>query len=77
MHPSSVLPYLGALGGAVVFLGALGGVIRGIFRQVGATEANTTALTELTAAFREATGKLADHETRISRLEGRKELRSQ
>jgi hypothetical protein len=57
------LAVLGALGGGVVFAGAAVTVVRGIFRHIAAVEANTAALTRLTAA-------LSDHETRISRLEG-------
>jgi hypothetical protein len=67
----SVLADLGALGGAVVFAGALITVARGIFRQINATEANTAALGKLSHQLDDLDGKLGDHETRISRLEGR------
>jgi hypothetical protein len=60
---TSILIDLSALGGAGVFVGAMVTVMRGIFRQVTATEENTAALTKLTST-------LQDHETRISRLEG-------
>jgi hypothetical protein len=68
---STSLAILGGLGGLVVFVGAVFTVIRGIFRQVGATEANTKALTELSGQIKGTDHRLGDHETRISRLEGR------
>lgn len=63
MHPDTILAVFGALGGLVVFLGAIAGLARGIFKLIGATEANTRAVSKLTT-------KLDDHETRLSRLEG-------
>lgn len=54
---------IGALGGIVVFVAGVWALLRGIFRQVNATEDNTRAVRDLTQ-------KLDDHETRISRLEG-------
>lgn len=60
---SLALEIFGALGGTVVFGGAVLTVVRGIFRLVSATEANTAALNRLTERY-------DNHETRISRLEG-------
>jgi hypothetical protein len=66
---NETLAILGAAGGAVVFVGAIVTVARGIFRQVASTDANTAALDRLN-------GTLENHETRISRLEGRSEIRA-
>lgn len=65
MSSTTVLAAFGALGGLAVFITAVVALARGIFRQVSATEDNTRAVNRLTS-------KLDDHETRISRLEGRK-----
>jgi hypothetical protein len=67
---NAVLAVLGALGGAAVFVTAVVAVIRAIFKQISATEANTVALQQMSGQMGNANGRLDNHETRISRLEG-------
>lgn len=67
---SNALAILAALGGIVVFLGAVVAVIRAIFKQIGATNANTAAVRELSLQMGSVNGRLDNHETRISHLEG-------
>jgi hypothetical protein len=71
MGADSVLTFLGALGGAAVFLGAVITVIRGIFRQVNATEANTVALDNLRKTVDGLDSRLNRQGERIAKLEGR------
>ena len=62
---------IGGLGGLVILLSAIIVIGRGIFKQISATEENTTAVRDLSAQV----GRLHDlyngHETRISVLEDR------
>jgi hypothetical protein len=68
---NSVAAGLGALGGVVVFISGLAAVIRGIFKMVGATEKNTTAVLELTRKIDSLDGMITNHEHRITVLEGK------
>jgi hypothetical protein len=61
---------LGGLGGLAVFLGGVWALLRGIFRQVNATEANTKALRDLTDKVENLDADIENHETRIARIEG-------
>ena len=65
------LEVLGSLGGVVALLTAVTLVARGIFRQVSATEDNTTATRENTKAVNDLKAMFANHETRITVLEDR------
>jgi hypothetical protein len=67
---NTVLAVLAALGGGVVFIGAVVAVIRAIFKQISATNANTAATQELSKQLGSVNGRLDNHETRISHLEG-------
>jgi hypothetical protein len=67
---NSVATVLGALGGGAVFVAALVATVRGIFKQVNATESNTKALTEVRDEMRSLNSVVGTHESRISRLEG-------
>lgn len=62
---------IGGFGGLVVLLSAIIVIGRGIFKQVNATEENTTAVNNLTTVVGEMKGMLSNHETRISVLEDR------
>lgn len=62
---------VGGFGGLVVLLSAIIVIGRGIFKQVNATEENTTAVNNLTTVVGEMKGMLSNHETRISVLEDR------
>jgi hypothetical protein len=67
----SVLIAIGGFGGLVILLSAIVVIGRGIFRQVSATEENTTSVKELTKGISEIKAMLSNHETRISVLEDR------
>lgn len=67
---SSAVTALSALGGIVAFLGGLYAVVRGISKQINATEANTTALGRVEEQLKASNGRVDDHEKRISWLEG-------
>ena len=67
----SVLIAIGGLGGLIVLLSAIVVIGRGIFRQVNATEENTTSVRDLTRGISEIKAMLSNHETRISVLEDR------
>ncbi len=60
----------GMLSGATVFAGGVWALLRGIFRQVGATEDNTRALNDLTGRVNGMVSQVENHAERISRLEG-------
>lgn len=62
---------IGGLGGLVVLLSAIIVIGRGIFRQVSATEENTSSVKDLTKGISEIKAMLSNHETRISVLEDR------
>jgi hypothetical protein len=62
---------LSALGGGVSFLGAIVIIARAIFKQVSATEENTTATKELSDKMSRVMSQLNGHETRIRILEDR------
>jgi hypothetical protein len=64
MSSNTILALFGALGGLATFIAGVFVVVRAIFRQVGATEANTVALGEVKDA-------LKDHETRLRTVERR------
>jgi hypothetical protein len=61
---------LGGIGGIVAFLAGVAAVLRGIFRQISATEDNTAAIHGLSERLDRQDGKLDDYGTRIARLEG-------
>ena len=61
----------GGLGGFVVVLTAIIVIGRGIFRQISATEENTTAVRELASAVSSLRELYNGHETRIAVLEDR------
>ena len=65
-----MLSVVAALGGLVVFIGAIWAVVRGIFRQVGATEDNTSAVNSLTDAVGRLQATVNNQGERIARLEG-------
>lgn len=67
----NLLIAIGGFGGLVVLLSAIVVIGRGIFKQVSATEENTTAVNNLTTVVGEMKGMLSNHETRISVLEDR------
>lgn len=69
---NNVLAIMGALGGLVVFVGGIWAMLRGIFKQVGATEANTEAVQALTKRMDHMADQVASHGTRLTRLEGRR-----
>lgn len=62
---------IGGLGGLVILLSTVVIIGRGIFKQVNATEENTTAVKDLTKGMTEIKGMLSNHETRIAVLEDR------
>lgn len=62
---------IGGFGGLVVLLSAIIVIGRGIFKQVSATEDNTTAVDNLTKGVGEIKAMLSNHETRIAILEDR------
>lgn len=68
---NTALSIVAALGGLVVFIGAIWAVVRGIFRQVGATEDNTDALERLSGNIVDLQKTVTDQGERIARLEGR------
>lgn len=61
----------GGIGGLVVLLSMIVVIGRGIFKQVNATEDNTSAVLDLTKGVGEIKAMLSNHETRISILEDR------
>lgn len=61
----------GGGGGLIVVLSAIIVIGRGIFRQVAATEENTSAVKDLTKGMGEIKAMLSNHETRIAVLEDR------
>lgn len=67
MNPLAIL---GALGGIAAFVGGVVAVLRGIFRQISATESNTDAVNRLTEQLGDLSGTVDNHGERISRLEG-------
>jgi hypothetical protein len=67
----NALIVFGGAGGVVAIVAAVVAVGRGVFRQVGATEDNTTALRALTAELQQVKSTLTGHETRIAILEDR------
>lgn len=68
---NTALSVVAALGGLVVFIGAIWAVVRGIFKQVGATEDNTTAVENLTSQIEKLQRTVTDQGERLARLEGR------
>ena len=62
---------IGGTGGLVVLLSAIVVIGRGIFKQVTATEENTTAVKDLTKGMSEIKAMLSNHETRLAILEDR------
>lgn len=67
---NTVLAIFGAVGGLGVFGGAAWAIIRAIFRQIGATEANTDALNRLSGKVDSLDGTVDDLRIRVARLEG-------
>lgn len=67
MNPLLVL---GALGGVVAFLGSVWAVLRGIFKQIDATQDNTAAVNRLIERMDRADTRLNEHDVKIARLEG-------
>jgi hypothetical protein len=68
---NTALSVVAALGGLVVFVGAIWAVVRGIFRQIGATEDNTDAINRLNDNIARLEKTTKDQGERIARLEGR------
>jgi hypothetical protein len=68
---NTALSVVAALGGLVVFIGAIWAVVRGIFKQVGATEDNTDALNKLSGEIASLQKTVNNQGERIARLEGR------
>lgn len=66
----TVFTVLGALGGLVAFGAAVFTVVRAIFRQVGATEDNTSALRDMRGALDRLDTAVRTQGERISALEG-------
>ena len=62
---------IGGLGGLVVLFSAIIVIGRGIFRQISATEENTSAVRGLTDQVAKLHDLYGGHETRISILEDR------
>jgi hypothetical protein len=62
---------IGGFGGLVILLSAIVVIGRGIFRQISATEENTSAVKDLTKQMAEIKGMISNHETRIAVLEDR------
>jgi hypothetical protein len=60
---------LGSVGGIVALLTAVWLILRGIFKWISATEANTEALKELTKIVAKSDERLDNHETRLVVLE--------
>lgn len=69
---NNALAIFGALGGGVVFVGGVWAMLRGIFRLVGATDANTKATVDLSGKLEKLTARVDGQGERISRLEGRR-----
>jgi hypothetical protein len=67
----NVLIAIGGFGGLVVLLSFIVVIGRGIFKQVSATEDNTTAVRELTSEVGQIKTMYQNHETRITVLEDR------
>jgi hypothetical protein len=65
------LAVLGALGGLAAFLAGVVAVLRGIFRQISATQDNTEAVDRLSSQLGKLSDQVLDHSQRIARLEGR------
>jgi flagellar biogenesis protein FliO len=68
---NDVLAVLGSLGGIIAFVTAVIVVVRGIFRQVQATDDLTRAVRELRDTLTAQDRRLNDYGERIARLEGR------
>lgn len=62
---------LSSLGGIVAFLGLVGLIIRAIFRQINATEDNTTAVRNLTRQVEALNTKVGELEKKVIILEDR------
>ena len=63
---------LSALGGIVAFVAGVWALLRGIFRNVSATQENTRALREVRDNLDRLSGVVDSQGQRISRLEGRR-----
>lgn len=70
MSVNGTLALLGALGGLVAFIAGVWALLRGIFRQVNATDANTRATRELTGKLERIAATVEGHGERLARLEG-------
>lgn len=62
---------IGGIGGLVALLSVIVVIGRGIFKQVNATEDNTSAVKDLTKGMSEIKGMISNHETRLAILEDR------
>lgn len=62
---------ISSLGGIVAFLGLVGLIIRAIFRQINATEDNTTAVRNLTRQVEALNTKVGELEKKVIILEDR------
>lgn len=69
---TQIAAMLGGLGGLAVFGAGVWALLRGIFRQISATEENTTALHEVRGQLEKLGGQVSDNTQRIARLEGRR-----
>lgn len=68
---TDALTWLGAAGGATVFIGGIWAVVRGIIKQTDATRANTTAINTLTLKMDGMAQQVSENAQKIARLEGR------
>lgn len=69
---TEILTVFGALGGLAAFGAGVWALLRGIFRQIDATQDNTTALHEVRGQLEKLGGQVSDNTQRIARLEGRR-----
>jgi hypothetical protein len=67
---STTLALLGALGGLVAFVAGVWALLRGIFRNIGATQDNTRALRAVRDQLEQLGQTVNGHGERIARLEG-------
>jgi hypothetical protein len=67
----SILIVFGGVSGLIILLSTIVVIGRGIFKQVTATEDNTTAVRELTQEVAQIKSMYQNHETRITVLEDR------
>ncbi len=69
---ATTLALLGALGGLAAFVAGVWALLRGIFRNIGATQDNTRALRQMSDRLEQLGQTVNGHGERIARLEGRR-----